>query len=104
MPTAGKPSWEEIYGGRLPSDLPPVPRKRTPRVDAPTCPDDCSGRHGLEAHLFCENCRVPAYQDWWHEYQVNRGVNFHTLVAVNGAPTLDWAHMPCPVCGGQFRK
>ena len=97
-------SWQEIYGGRIPSDLPHVPRRSTPHVDNPRCPADCSGRHGHDADIFCESCKAVAYQDWWHEYNVNRGVNFHQLKSVNGAPALRSSDMPCPVCGGAFRK
>jgi len=97
-------SWEDILGKALPLELPPVPRNVTPVVDAPECPRDCSGRHGVDAVLTCASCGVAAYQDWWHEYRVNRGVNFHALVPVNGAHRLYSQHMPCPVCGGQFSK
>jgi hypothetical protein len=103
MPTY-KPSWEEVYGGPLPDSLPPVPRNSTPVVDNPECPRDCSGRHGVDALISCATCSIPAYQDWWHEYKVNRGVNFHRLQQVNGAPQLFNAHMDCPVCGGRFSK
>ena len=98
------PSWQDVYGGRLPDTLPPVPRNDTPYVDQPECPRDCSGRHGVDALISCASCNVPAYQDWWHEYRVNRGVNFHSLTQVNGAPILFSADMACPVCGGAFRK
>jgi hypothetical protein len=99
-----QPSWEDIYGARIPRDLPPVPKNVTPVVDNPECPRDCSGRHGVDAEMRCNSCQAVAYVDWWHEYRVNRGVNFHRLQTVNGAPVLIFAHMPCPVCGGQFRK
>ena len=99
-----KPSWQDVYGGRLPDSFPPVPRNSTPFVEHPECPRDCTGRHGVDALISCETCNVPAYQDWWHEYKVNRGVNFHALVQVNGSPMLMHADMPCPVCGGRFRK
>jgi len=98
------PSWQDIYGGPLPNALPSVPRNDTPNVDQPECPRDCSGRHGIDALIECETCRIPAYQDWWHEYKVNRGINFHALKQVNGSPALFNHNMPCPVCGGQFRK
>lgn len=97
-------SWEDILGGPLPLDLPPVPPNHTPYVDDPQCPRDCSGRHSVDSLIECEACKVPAYRQWVHEYRVNRGVNFHTLEQVCGAPTLLSAHMPCPVCGGQFSK
>ena len=99
-----KPTWQEIYGGEIPANLPPVPRNMTPLVEQPECPRDCSGRHGADAVISCETCRVDAYVDEWHEYKVNPGVNFHKLKAVNGAPVLNAYNMPCPVCGGQFRK
>lgn len=98
-----KPTWEELFGGPMPG-LPPVPRNDTPYVDQPECPRDCSGRHGVDSAIACVTCRTVAYWDWWHEYRVNRGVNFHTLVSMNGAPALHSHNMPCPVCGGQFRK
>lgn len=97
-------SWQDILGRKLPLELPPVPRNSTPIVDTPECPRECSGRHGVDGMLSCSSCGVAAYQDWWHEYRVNRGVNFHSLVQVNGAPRLYSAHMPCPVCGGVFSK
>jgi hypothetical protein len=97
------PSWQDIYGGPLPDNLPPVPRNATPIVDVPECPRDCTGRHGVDGPVFCEACKAPAYQVWWHEYRVNRGVNFHTVQRVNGAPVLHASNMPCPACGGQFR-
>ena len=98
------PSWQDVYGGRLPDTLPPVPRNDTPYVDHPECPRDCTGRHGVDAEIKCSSCAVAAYVDEWHEYRVNRGVNFHRLKQVNGAPQLFNADMPCPVCGGVFRK
>jgi ribosomal protein S27AE len=104
MPPANPTSWEDIYGGRLPESLPSVPRNMTDRVDDPQCPRDCSGRHGMDSELRCGACGVTAYVDEWHEYRVNRGVNFHRLKQMNGTPQLVSAHMPCPVCGGQFRK
>lgn len=97
-------SWEDIYGGPLPLSLPPVPRVDTPFVREPQCPEHCSGRHGVDAVLTCESCGVAAYQDWWHEWPGRAGINWHALKQVNGAPRLYSAHMPCPVCGGQFRK
>lgn len=99
-----KPTWQELYGGPLPDNLPPVPRNSTPYVDAPECPRDCSGRHGVDGLVKCQHCHIPGYQDWWHEYKVNRGVNFHKLQPVNGAPALVSPHMPCPICGEQFSK
>ena len=99
-----KPSWEDIYGGRIPTNLPPVPRNSTPHVRKPQCPQDCSGRHEVDSTLQCESCRADAYVDVAHEYRVNPGVNFHALQTMNGAPVLMSAHMPCPVCGGMFRK
>ena len=99
-----KPSWQDIYGGRIPTELPPVPRNDTLRVECPECPRDCSGRHGVDAEIRCANCRVVAYVDKWHEYKVNRGINFHVLEPRNGAPSLMSADMPCPVCGQRFRK
>jgi len=99
-----RPSWEEIYGRDIPHDLPPVPRNATPLVDAPECPRDCSGRHHTDSFIACQSCGVPAYKDVAHEYRVNRGVNFHVLEPMNGAPPLLSAHMPCPACGGVFRK
>ena len=98
------PSWQDVYGCRLPEDMPSVPRNSTPYVDHPECPRDCSGRHGVDSEIKCVSCGVPAYQHHWHEYRVNRGVNFHTLTPVNGAPKLVSPDMPCPVCGGAFRK
>ncbi len=98
------PSWDEIYGGKMPLDLPPVPRNDTPYVEAPECPRDCTGRHGVDSLIECESCKNVAYRDWWHELRVNRGVNFHVLEQVNGAPRLFSHNMPCPICGGQFRK
>lgn len=97
-------NWEDILGHALPSELPPVPRNSTPVVDQPECPQDCSGRHGMDSEIRCVSCQTPAYQDWWHEYRVNRGVNFHQVQAVNGAPVLVKSDMPCPVCGGVFSK
>lgn len=99
-----RPSWEEVYGRALPDSLPPVPRNSTPYIARPECPRDCSGRHGVDAEIACVTCRVPAYQDWWHEYQVNPGINFHQLQPVNGAPPLMSADMRCPICKGAFRK
>ena len=99
-----RPSWQDVYGGRLPVSLPHVPRHDTPYVSDPECPRDCSGRHGTDSTIKCATCRVTAYVDEWHEYRVNRGINFHRLRAVNGAPDLMHADMPCPVCGGAFRK
>lgn len=99
-----RPSWQEIYGGRLPDTLPPVPRNSTPHVPHPECPRDCNGRHGVDATMACVSCQTVAYVDGWHEYTVNPGVNFHQLRAVNGAPALMSADMPCPVCGNRFRK
>lgn len=104
MKKADKPSWEEVYGGALPTSLPPVPRNVTPVVDNPTCPRDCSGRHGVDSRIQCETCGVTAYEDWHHEYKVNRGVNFSKLKPVNGAKVLRSADMKCNVCGGAFRK
>ncbi len=102
--SAERPSWQDVYGGQLPSSFPPVARNVTPVVDNPECPRDCSGRHGIDSRIQCESCGVTAYEDWHHEYRVNRGVNFHRLKPVNGAPALISAHMSCPVCGGQFSK
>ena len=102
--TTKPPSWEDIYGGRIPDTLPPVPRNSTPIVLNPECPRDCSGRHSIDAILTCRSCGAAAYKDTAHEYRVNPGVNFHRLETMNGAPVLMSAHMPCPVCGGQFRK
>lgn len=99
-----RPSWQEIYGGRIPDTLPPVPRNSTPVVLYPVCPRDCSGRHSVDAVLTCRRCGVAAYQDVAHEYLVNPGVNFHRLETMNGAPVLADPHMPCPACGEQFRK
>lgn len=99
-----RPSWQDIYGGRIPDTLPPVPRNMTPYVHQPVCPDDCTGRHGVDSEIKCASCRVTAYQDWWHQLRVNPQVNFHRLTQVNGAPQLFSADMPCPVCGGAFRK
>ena len=99
-----RPSWQDVYGGRLPDSMPPVPRRDTPYVDHPECPRDCSGRHGVDAEITCASCGVVAYVDYWHEYRVNRGVNFHALKPVNGAPIFSYADMPCPTCGGAFRK
>ena len=104
MPARKQPSWQEVYGGELPTSLPPVPRNSTPAVNAPQSPRDCSGRHGVDAELRCSKCSTVAYVDHWHEYRVNHGVNFHQLVAVNGAPKLRTADMPCPACGERFRK
>ncbi len=58
----------------------------------------------MDSEIKCSTCGVAAYQDWWHEYRVNRGVNFHALKPVNGAPLLMHADMPCPTCGGDFHK
>ena len=99
-----RPSWQEVYGGQLPASLPHVPKNVTPYVDDPECPRDCSGRHGVDSSIQCFTCGVTAYQDWHHEYKVNRGVNFHKLKQMNGAPTLMSADMACPVCGEAFRK
>ena len=99
-----RPSWQDVYGGRLPDSLPPTPRHDTPYVEHPECPRDCTGRHGVDQVISCATCRIPAYQDWWHELRVNRGVNFHALVQVNGAPQLLTSDMPCPVCGGALHK
>lgn len=98
-----KPSWQDLYGGPIPTNLPPVPPNVTPRVDEPECPRDCSGRHGVDALIECRTCG-PVYRDWWHEYKVNRGVNFHVLEQLQGAPVLSHAHMPCPLCGGALTK
>lgn len=98
------PSWRDVYGGRLPDSMPPVARRETPYVDQPACPEDCSGRHGVDSEIRCASCGAVAYVDYWHEYRVNRGVNFHALKPMNGASILYDADMPCPVCGGRFRK
>ncbi len=98
------PSWQDVYGGRLPESLPPVPRHDTPYVEDPQCPRDCTGRHGVDSEIKCAACHVTGYLHEWHEYRVNRGANFHVLKPVNGAPPLFNADMPCPVCGGAFRK
>ena len=100
---ADKPSWQDVYGGKLPDSLPAVPRNDTPYVHDPACARDCTGRHGVDRVIRFVTCQVPAYQVWSHEYKVNRGVNFHTLIPMNGAPQLYSADMPCPVCKGTFQ-
>ena len=97
------PSWDEIYGGKMQLDLPPVPRNVTPIVDEPRCPGDCSGRHGVDALIECAKCG-PVYRDWWHEYRVNRGVNFHQIEPLRGAGPFRGAYSTCPLCQGALTK
>jgi hypothetical protein len=98
------PSWRDVYGGHLPDSLPPVARVDTPYVPRPTCPAHCSGRHGVDSEIRCRVCGVTAYQDWFHEWPGRAGMHWHALKPVNGAPPLYDADMPCPTCGGGFRK
>ena len=100
----GAPSWQDVYGGNLPGALPSVPRVDTPYVARPSCPEHCSGRHGVDSEIRCESCGVTAYQDWWHEWPGRSGINWHALKPVNGAPPLAHADMRCSICGGALRK
>ena len=47
------PSWQDVYGGNLPASLPPAPRVDTPYVPRPSCPEHCSGRHGIDSEIRC---------------------------------------------------
>lgn len=104
MPT---PSWQEVYGGPLPSSLPAVPHVERPHIANPTCAEHCSGRHEHDGSVLCEHCRVPAYHVWLHEWKGRSGVYFSVLQPVNGMPPYIVGQMTnvlCVSCGQPLRR
>lgn len=101
------PSWQDVYGGPLPSALPPVPRVDTPYVQTPTCAEHCSGRHEVDGLIMCPHCRVPMYQVWMHEWRGRPGIYWSTAMPVNGAPACVNGRVPnepCRDCGQALQR
>ena len=102
-----RPSWQDVYGGRLPDHLPAVPRVDTPYVASPTCAEHCSGRHECDGLVVCEHCRVPAYQIWQHEWRGRGGIYFSLSQPGNGMPpyiTGQMTNVTCLSCGQPLRR
>ena len=95
------PRWPDIYGDRLPGYAPPSPRLSVPVVRIPICTEHCSGRHHVEALIYCPGCQVPAYKLWAHEWLHSEGHYFYSREPMNGAPPDLTA---CPDCGEALRR
>ncbi len=89
------PRWGEVFSGRLPAELPSVPKVSTPLVRNPVCPTHCTGNHGVEATLGCATCRLVVGRIVAHEWYTQEGHYFYTREPVPGySMTLAF----CPQC------
>lgn len=105
MPT--QPSWQDIYGGPLPTGLPAAPTVTYPHVPDPKCPDHCSGRHEVDGQVVCDHCRTPAYLVWMHEWPGRSGIYWSGLQPVNGMPPYvkgTMTNVTCVACGKPLRR
>ena len=104
---SGQPSWQDVYGGRLPESLPHVPRTAYPHVPRPTCAENCSGRHEVDGLVTCDHCKVPAYQIWQHEWRGRAGIYFSLIEPINGSPAYvagQMTNVTCIACGEPLRR
>ena len=95
------PNWQDIYGKRLPQDLPAVPAVSFPYIAQPRCPDHCSGKHEVDRVIGCKSCKVPGYQVWLHEWPGRAGIYWSEAKAINGmSPCIDGqvSIETCPLC------
>ena len=102
-----RPSWQDVYGGRLPESLPHVPRTDYPYIPRPTCAENCSGRHEVDGLVTCDHCKVPAYQIWQHEWRGRAGVYFSLIEPINGSPAYvagQMTNVTCIACGEPLRR
>mgnify|MGYP001589928143 CR=1 FL=1 len=102
-----RPSWQAVYGGRLPESLPPVPRVDYPYISRPTCAENCSGRHEPDGYVTCDHCKVPAYQIVQHEWRGRAGIYFSLIEPMNGSPEFiagTMTNVACIACGEPLRR
>ncbi len=89
------PRWGEVFSGRLPAELPSVPKVSTPLVRNPVCPTHCTGNHGVEATIGCPKCSLVVGQLVAHEWHTQEGHYFYTRESVPGYSAVI---ADCPRC------